>query len=207
MVCGMRLLDPSAPARLATLGLLLLPALAAPCLAAGQPSAPHHAGQAIAAQSGKAATSPAPPNELGRAESWTAYAFTGKDSKVCYLVGTPEKKEPAKLKRGRVDALVTHRPGEKAANVVNFDAGYAYKQDSDVDLDIDGRKFSLFTSKETAWTRDAATDKAVVEALAKSKRAVVKGTTANGVATTDTYSLGGFARALALIDKACGIKR
>jgi hypothetical protein len=100
-----------------------------------------------------------------------------------------------------------HRPGEKRTNEVSFTAGYLFKEGSDADLAIDGKSFSLFTNKEGAWTRDAATDKAVVDALAKGKQAVIKGTSARGTATTDTYSLAGFAQTLAQIDKACGVKR
>jgi hypothetical protein len=43
--------------------------------------------------------------------------------------------------------------------------------------------------------------------MAKGKQAIVKGTPQKGPATTDTYSLVGFAEALALIDKACDVKR
>ena len=43
--------------------------------------------------------------------------------------------------------------------------------------------------------------------MAKGKQAVVKGVPQKGPPTTDTYSLAGFAQTLALIDKACGVKR
>ena len=49
--------------------------------------------------------------------------------------------------------------------------------------------------------------KTIVTALAKGKRVVVKGDPQKGPATTDTYVLAGFPKALALIDKACGVKR
>ena len=39
------------------------------------------------------------------------------------------------------------------------------------------------------------------------QEAIVKGTPQRGQPTTDTYALAGFAQALAMIDKACGIKR
>jgi hypothetical protein len=126
---------------------------------------------------------------------------------VCYAVGEPTKKEPATARRDRVDALVTHNTAEKTANVVSFVAGYPFGDKAEVDLDIDGKKFKLFTNGDTAWARDAATDKAVTEAMAKGKQAVVKGSSARGTATTDTYSLGGFTLVLALIDKACNVKR
>jgi len=140
-------------------------------------------------------------------QSWTALAYSEKDGKVCYLVGTPEKSEPAGLSRGRIDLYVTHRPGEKALNVVHFDAGYPYKPGSSADLDVDGRKFTLFTDKEAAWAPDSATDKAITEALAKGKHAALKGTSARGTATTDIYVLAGFDKVLGAIDKACGVKR
>ena len=69
------------------------------------------------------------------------------------------------------------------------------------------QKFSLFTDKEGAWTRDAATDKEVVEAMAKGREAMIKGVSARGTATTDIYPLEGFTQALNAIDKACGVKR
>ena len=43
--------------------------------------------------------------------------------------------------------------------------------------------------------------------MTRGKQATVKGTPQKGPATTDTYSLAGFAQALALIDNACDVKR
>lgn len=144
---------------------------------------------------------------LGGAQGWQAYSDSTKTGKICYLVGEPSKSEPSGVKRNKVFASVTHRPAEKVANEVSFTAGYQFKEGSDAELSVDGKKFSLFTNKEAAWSRDAATDKAVVQALAKGKQAVIKGTSARGTATTDIYSLAGFGQALAFIDKACSVKR
>ena len=144
---------------------------------------------------------------LGDAQGWSAFAETDKNAKACYVVGRPVKSEPESVKRGDLYVYVTHRPAEKALNVVSFAAGYPYKDGSDAELAVDTRKFTLFTSKESAWSRDAATDKAVVEAMAKAKQATLKGTSARGTVTTDTYDLDGFAAMLAQIDKACGVKR
>jgi hypothetical protein len=144
---------------------------------------------------------------LGDAQNWSAYADTVKTGKVCYLVGRPIKSEPANLKRGDVFIYVTHRPAEKTFNVVSFSPGYAYKDGSDAEYAVEASKFDLFTSKEGAWARDAATEKAIVDAMIKGKQASLKGISARGTATTDSYSLGGFGQALGLIDKACGVKR
>jgi invasion protein IalB len=157
---------------------------------------------------------PAPPKDempaaqtLGTADAWTAYLTQDKTGRVCYLVGQPRQSEPARFARKPAMAMVTHRPVEKIANVVSLVEGYKLKDGSDVTLDIDGRKFELFTSGDSAWARTSELDGSIVAALAKGKEAEVKGLPPKGPATTDTYVLAGFAKALALIDKACGIKR
>ena len=155
-----------------------------------------------------APTSPATATQrLGASEGWTAYAYKEKSGQVCYIDGEPQKSEPANAKRKPPRATVTHRPDEKVANVVNFVLGYALKDGSEVSLDLGGTKFDLFTKGDGAWARTSDLDKTIVEAMAKAKQAVVKGIPQKGRPTTDTYSLTGFAQALAMIDKACGIKR
>ena len=148
-----------------------------------------------------------PSEQLGTAAGWTAYTYKERSGKVCYIAGRSEKSEPPVAKRRQPIAMVTHRPGEKIANVVSFDQGYTLKEGSDVSLDIDGTKFDLFTKDGSAWARTSELDKNIVEAMAKGKQAVVKGTPQKGVPFADTYSLAGFAQALAMIDKACEIKR
>lgn len=159
------------------------------------------------AESSAHGSAAAPTERLGAVDSWTAYSYKDKGGKVCYLAGNPQKSEPAGSKRKQPVAMVTHRPAEKAANVVNFVEGYPLKESSDVSLDIGGTKFDLFTKSDSAWARTAELDQTIVEAMAKGKQAVVKGTPQKGPSTTDTYSLNGFAQALAMIDKACDIKR
>jgi hypothetical protein len=160
-------------------------------------------------KSGEAAgarASPARSRSLGSANGWAAYAYKEKSGQVCYLGSRPEKSEPASAKR-KPTVTVTHRPEEKVANVVSFVEGYPLKEGSDATLDIDGTKFELFTKEGTAWARTPELDKAIVEAMVKGKRAVLKAIPQKGPATTDSYSLIGFTEALAMIDKACGIKR
>lgn len=156
-----------------------------------------------AARSSEATSS----ERLGSAESWTAYTYKEKSGKVCYLAADPQRSERLLGKRRHASAMVTHRPGEKIANVVSFAEGYPLKEDSEVSLEIGGAKFDLFTKGDSAWARTAEIDKAIVEAMAKGKQAVVKGIPQKGSASTDTYSLAGFSQALALIDKACEVKR
>lgn len=144
---------------------------------------------------------------LGTAGAWAAYASRDKTGRVCYLVGQPQKSDSAGVARKSPQAMVTHRPTENIANVVSFVEGYPLKEASEVALEIGDRKFDLFTKDDSAWARTAELDRTIVSLLAKGRTAIVKGTPQKGRATTDTYSLAGFAKALALIDKACGVKR
>jgi hypothetical protein len=150
---------------------------------------------------------PGPAKPLGTAGSWTAYMAQNKAGKICYLVGQPEKTEPAAMKRKTVMATVTHRTEDQVANVVSFDEGYPLNDDDDVTLEIGRDKFPLFAKDDSAWARTSDLDKQIVAALAKEKSAVVKRAPKKGRTTIDTYSLAGFAKALALIDKACDVKR
>jgi hypothetical protein len=188
--------------------LLLLGAVCAgllpvqPSLAAKKPKA-----KPAPAAAAPAAADPGPAHSLGSVGSWTAFLAQNKAGKVCYLVGQPEKTAPAAMKRQAVMAMVTHRTEDNVSNVVSFDEGYPLNEDDDVILEVGAEKFPLFAKDDTAWARTSELDKTIVAALAKEKQAVVKGTPKKGHATTDTYTLSGFSKALALIDKACDVKR
>jgi hypothetical protein len=154
-----------------------------------------------------AAADPGPGHVLGTAGAWTAYMAQNREGKICYVAGQPEKSEPAGLKRKAVMATVTHRTQDQVANVVSFDEGYPLNEDDQVILEIGKDKFTLFARDDSAWAATSELDQAIATALSKEKQAVVRATSKRGHATIDTYSLAGFAKALALIDKACDVKR
>lgn len=150
----------------------------------------------------------AEPKLLGTFKDWNAFTFEEGGHKVCYMSSQPKKKEPAKAKRGDIYALVTHRPAEKSLDVVSFMMGYPLKKDMETQADVSGKPFKLFNDTQTAWARDADTDKALVGAMRDGKKSlVVNGVSARGTKTTDTYSLDGFSQAYGAINDACGVKR
>jgi hypothetical protein len=189
--------------RLLFLGAMLLVALSlSPPVAAKSPEHQPYPAAAPATN-----PDPGPAKSLGGAGSWNAYVAQNKAGKVCYLVGEPEKTEPAGVKRAAVMAMVTHRTADDVSNVVSFDEGYPLNESDDVTVEIGRDKFPLFAKDDTAWARTSELDKTIVSTLAKEKEAIVKGTPVKGHPTVDTYSLTGFSKALALIDKACAVKR
>jgi invasion protein IalB len=159
------------------------------------------------------ATAPAiaqAPKSLGTFDAWIAIELPEKSSKVCYMVARPAKSQPDGAKRGDILLTITHRPAAKQRDEVSFQAGYPYKPGAPVTVEIEKKKFELFTRPESepdgAWSRDAAMDKALVDAMRGGKTAMVKGTSARGTETTDSFSLEGFTKAYAEFGKACGVK-
>lgn len=148
----------------------------------------------------------AEPEFLGSDRDWEAYRLAQQSGKVCYVASQPRNMEGQYTKRGDAAVFVTHRPAQNERDVVNFQAGYTFKEGSDVEVTIGGRTFSLFTKDDTAWARSEADEGAIVKAMIKERRMVVRGTSSRGTKTTDTYSLLGFTSAYKKINQACGVK-
>jgi len=144
---------------------------------------------------------------LGTFQDWKAFSYEENGQKVCYISSQPKKVEPKGKVRGDAYILITHRPGEKTFSVVSVTAGYSYKKDSEVTVKVDHNTFKLFTDGDTGWARDESTDKAVSGAIRGGKSLVIKGTSARGTSTTDTYSLNGAGQAFGAINEACGVKK
>ena len=134
---------------------------------------------------------------------WSAYSFTEDGNKVCYMASKPTKAEGDYTSRGEIFALITHRPAEGTKNVFSYMTGYDYKPGSDVTVQVNGQSFVLFTQDETAWAPDADTDARLADAIRKGSKLVVKGVSARGTNTTDTFSLRGSGAAHDRISKEC----
>ncbi|SVE59944.1 uncharacterized protein METZ01_LOCUS512798, partial [marine metagenome] len=70
-------------------------------------------------------------------------------------------------------------------------AGYPFQEGSDINVDIDGKKYTLFTNNETALAYDGE-DQLFIERMQNGKKMIVVGFSKRGTKTTDTYSLFGF---------------
>ena len=140
---------------------------------------------------------------LGVFSDWEAARTELEGAPVCYAASTPKSSLPAGARRGKIALVVSNRPSEKVAGEVMVMAGYPYRPDSEVTIDIGGKTFALFTNGENAWARDAAGDKALVDAMRAGNSMTVKGTSQRGTVTTDTYSLRGVSAALDKINAEC----
>ena len=140
---------------------------------------------------------------LGSFQDWTAFS-DGAEKRICYIGSLPQKAEGNYTRRGDTYVLATHRPGENVFGEISVEAGYTYKPGSEVEVNVDGQTFKLFTQGGNAWAYDEQADRALVEAMKAGRQMIVKGTSSRGTLTTDTYSLAGFTAAYNAISDACG---
>jgi len=140
---------------------------------------------------------------LGTFKVWSAISFEDDGKTVCMMWSQPEKAEGDYKQRGEIFVFVTHRPGDGEMNKLSFEAGYTFKESSDVRVTIDGQAFTLSTDGSTAWSHDSKDDARMVKAMRAGSTMIAEGTSGRGTKTRDTYSLGGFTAAHNAISKAC----
>ncbi len=140
---------------------------------------------------------------IGRFGDWEAYTRGSKGDRFCYIVSKP-KEASLRSRRGDIFLLVWHRPAKKEFDVVQIDAGYPYKKESEVEIKVGGEQWRLFTRDGNAWTYRGDDDANIVEAMRKGARMTVKGTSSRNNPTTDSYSLKGVTAAHRAMNKACG---
>ena len=145
----------------------------------------------------------ATPQILGEYGDWIAYYYRDNAGPVCYMASTPKKDEGKYSKRGDIFVVVTHRPNEKSYDVVNINAGYTYKKNTQVELKIGAKTFYLFTDGDKAWAMKDKDDKDIVSAMKRGSRMIVDGVSSRGTKTKDTYSLTGFTSAYKAISNKC----
>ena len=164
---------------------------------AAAPAAPRSA--AAAAAGG------AEPVLIGQFGTWGAYTATPNGKKVCFALAKPSssKTNPPNRPRDPAYAFVSTRPSEKVFNEVSVMIGYALKPGSESTLEVGGASYAMYTQGDGLWIKNAAEEERMVEAMRRAADAVVKGVSAKGTETTDTFSLKGLSQALERISQDC----
>ena len=152
-----------------------------------------------------APTAFAEPVEMLVSKNWGAYRYDNNDSRICFVssVSTKSKGKDDPKNRGDIRVFVSHGPGKAERDVVQVIAGYRYKPQSDVSLTIDGKAFKLFTIEDRAYAESEEDDRRIIVLMRRGSRMTIVGTSSRGTKATDTYSLSGFTKTKAVIDKTC----
>lgn len=144
-------------------------------------------------------------DEMETFGKWTIYSQKTDAGKICFMSSLPTKLEGKydRSNRGETRVFVTHGPGKSDRDVVSVLAGYRYLKQSEVEFNIDGKKTNLFTLDNYGWAQGADDDQKLIQAMRRGNKLVVTGTSSRKNKTIDTYSLSGFTKAKAFLDKAC----
>ena len=147
----------------------------------------------------------AEPTLIGQFGTWGAYMATPNGKRVCFALAKPaaSKTNPPNRPRDPAYAFVSTRPAEKVVNEVSVMIGYALKPGSESTLEVGGASYAMYTQGDGLWIKNAAEEEQMVQAMRRSADAVIKGTSAKGTETTDTFSLKGLSQALDKIAQDC----
>ena len=173
--------------------------------------------QSASPKASKSAAKPAPeaaaataaggaePTLIGQFGTWGAYTATPNGKKVCFALAKPSssKTNPANRPRDPAYAFVSTRPAEKVTNEVSIMIGYTLKPGSESTLEVGGASYAMYTQGDGLWIKNAAEEERMVDAMRKSADVTVKGVSAKGTETTDTFSLKGLSQALDRLAQDC----
>jgi hypothetical protein len=186
------------------------PAAAAPAKPKPKPEAapPKPAAPGTAAKPASPAAAVAggaQPKLLGQYGVWGAYTASPGGKKICFALAKPSSSEtnPPNRPRNPVYMFISTRPADKVANEVSVVVGYPFKAGAEASAQIGGNSFPLYTQQDGAWIKNASEEAKMVDAMRSGDAAVVKGVSAKGTQSTDTFTLKGVAQALDRAGQEC----
>jgi invasion protein IalB len=178
-----------------------------------KPVAPEPAAATPAPTAAPAAAVPKPPATpggpkptlLGQYGDWGAYTASPGGKKICFAIAKPASGETTPPNRPRNPAymFITSRPADKVADEVSIIIGYPFKPGSEASVDVGSTSFALYTQQDGAWIKNATEESHLVDAMRDGQTAVVKGVSAKGTQSTDTFSLKGLSQALERTGQDC----
>ncbi len=132
---------------------------------------------------------------------WGSYSHQSNGGKVCYVLSMPTDMEPKekngrKVDHGDVFFMLAQHPGQNVSFEPQFKTSYSFKEGTKVVVDIDGKKFSMFTEGKNAWMENPAEDSIVVEAMKAGREMSVYAESSAGTKTHYKLSLSGVTASL-----------
>ena len=140
---------------------------------------------------------------LASFNDWNAYVSGQGRAKLCYALSQPKERLPKDLKRDPAYLFVSFRPAENVRNEIAVVMGFATKDGGAAEAVVGNAAFALVTKGPNAWVKNQSEEAKVIAAFSKGKDVTVKATSGRGNATSDRYSLNGFAQALDRARKEC----
>jgi hypothetical protein len=145
------------------------------------------------------------PKLLGQYGDWGAYSASPGGKKTCFALAKPSSSTtiPPNRPRNPIYMFISTRPAEKVTDEVSIIVGYPFKPGSDASAQVGSTTFALYTQQDGAWIKNAADEANMLTAMRSGESAVVKGTSAKGTQSSDTFTLRGISQALDRIAQDC----
>ena len=134
---------------------------------------------------------------------WGAYASGDGRAKICYALSQPKERLPKDLKRDPGYLFVSFRPADNVRNEVAVVLGFATRDGGEAEAVVGQSTYALVTKGSNAWLRNTTEESQVIAAFTKGQSIIVKTTSGRGNATSDRFSLTGFAQALERARQEC----
>jgi invasion protein IalB len=138
------------------------------------------------------------PTLLGQYADWGAYTASPAGKKTCFAIAKPASSvtNPPNRPRNPIYMFISTRPAEKVTNEVSLIIGYPFKPGTEASVEVGSTAYALYTQQDGAWIKNATEEAQMVDAMRQGQTAMVKGTSAKGTQSTDTFSLKGLSQAL-----------
>lgn len=131
------------------------------------------------------------PVRIKQHKAWGAYSVKNTDGTICYVLSVPTEKQPADRDHGDVFFMLARHPGQATNLEPQFKVGYPFAEKSRVTLDIDGKKFPMYTQGANAWMENPAEEATVIAAMRAGSNMSLQGKSRRGTVTSYKYSLSG----------------
>lgn len=152
--------------------------------------------------------------QTGEHGDWLVNVAGEGQSRICWVVSSPVSKaafrggKTVQVNRGDIFLTVSIRPADGVKNEVSYNSGYPFKSESEVEIAVGSKKLKMFTGdgdvNNIAWLTTPEDDDVAVNRFRSGATAKIKGLSARGTTTVDTFSLKGFTAALKDAGGKCG---
>lgn len=144
-------------------------------------------------------------NVVASETAWSVF----EETQGCWAVATAKESVNTRdgkvvaVRRGDILLYVTYVPDQNVSGQVAFTGGYPFKENSTIEVNVDGTTFDFFVQGEWAWTKSPEDDAKVIAAMKRGSNAVISAQSSRGTKTKDTFSLLGFTAATEEAAKRC----
>lgn len=135
---------------------------------------------------------------------WAVYVHEAENgNKICFAASEPKDSSPNDTNRSGVYFYVTNWVEDGIKNELSVKSGYEFKEGSAPTVAVGGTEFDMFTRGDKAFLRDPEDEKQLMTKMKAGSDMTVRGESADGEQTTDTYSLFGLTASVNTLNEEC----